>query len=110
MESKLLQQPEARRGHRWSFNDREVDDDEVSYASMGGPIKSPSNVGRFGQARQQGMSRYDTAALADRDYHGGVRGFDPLTIRIIKIVAIRLSIPMISFCVTGTSSTYIRRR
>jgi hypothetical protein len=30
------------------------------------------------------MSRYDTAALADKDYHGGVRGFDPLTIRIIK--------------------------
>ena len=30
------------------------------------------------------MSRYDTAALADKDYRGGVRGFDPLTIRIIK--------------------------
>ncbi len=30
------------------------------------------------------MSRYDTAALADKDYHGGVRGFDPRTIRIIK--------------------------
>jgi hypothetical protein len=30
------------------------------------------------------MSRYDTAALADKDYHGGVQGFDPLTIRIIK--------------------------
>ena len=60
------------------------DDDEVSYVSMGGAIKSPSNVECFCQACQQGMSRYDTAALADRDYHGGVRGFDPLTIRIIK--------------------------
>jgi hypothetical protein len=30
------------------------------------------------------VSWYDTAALADKDYHGGVRGFDPLTIRIIK--------------------------
>ncbi len=31
----------ARRGHQWSFNDREVDDDEVSYASMGGADKIP---------------------------------------------------------------------
>ncbi len=30
------------------------------------------------------MSRYNTAALVDKDYHGGVQGFDPLTIRIIK--------------------------
>ena len=30
------------------------------------------------------MSRYDLAALAYKDYHGGVRGFDPLMIRTIK--------------------------
>jgi hypothetical protein len=30
------------------------------------------------------MSRYDMAALADKDYHGGVPCFDPLTIKIIK--------------------------
>ncbi len=30
------------------------------------------------------MRQFNTAALADKDYHGGVRGFDPLTIRIIK--------------------------
>ena len=72
------------RDHHWSFDDREADDDNGGYAAMGGPIKSPSNIERFRQARQRGMSRYDTAALADKDYHGGVRGFDPLTIRIIK--------------------------
>ena len=33
---------EAHRGHCWSLNDQEVDNDKVSYASMGGPIKSPS--------------------------------------------------------------------
>ena len=38
---------EVQCGHRWLFNDQEVDDDEVSYASMGGLIKSPSNVERF---------------------------------------------------------------
>jgi len=72
------------RDHHWSFDDREADDDDGGYAAMGGPIKSPSNIERCQQARQRGMSRYDTAALADKDYHGGVWGFDPLTIRIIK--------------------------
>ena len=75
---------EGRRGHRWLFIGWEVDNDEVSYALMGGAIKSPSNVKRFCQACQQGMSRYDTVILAERDYHGGVWGFDPRTIRIIK--------------------------
>lgn len=75
---------DTHRDHHWSFDDRAADDDDEGYATMGGPIKSPSNMERFQQARQRGMSRYDSAALADRDYHGGVRGFDPLTIRIIK--------------------------
>ena len=72
------------RDHHWSFEDREDDYDIGGYPLMGGPIKSPSNVERFRQACQLGMSRYDTAALADKDYHGGVRGFDPLTMRIIN--------------------------
>ena len=72
------------RGHRWLFDDREDEYDEGGYTLMGGAIKSPSNVEHFCQACQLGMSRYDTAVLADKDYHGGVRGFDPLTIRIIK--------------------------
>ena len=67
-----------------SFEDRVDNGDEGDYAMMAGPIKSPSNVEHFRQARQRGMSRYDMAALADKDYHGGVRGFDPLMIRIIK--------------------------
>ncbi len=70
--------------HQWLFDKREDKDEDGGYAMMGGPIKSPSNIERFQQARQRGMSRYDTAALADKDYHGGVQGFDPLTIRIIK--------------------------
>ncbi len=70
--------------HHWLFDEREDDDDNGGYAMIGGPIKSPSNIGRFQQARQRGMSRYNMAALADNNYHGGVRGFDPLTIRIIK--------------------------
>ena len=65
------------RGHRWLFDDWEDEYDEGDYALMGGPIKSPSNVERFRQACQLGMSRYDTAALADKDYHGGVRGLIP---------------------------------
>jgi hypothetical protein len=64
--------------------DRETNDGEVSYASMGALIKSPSNVKQCRQAWQQGISRYNMAALADKDYHGGVWGFDPLTIKIIK--------------------------
>ncbi len=76
--------PDMPRAQHWSFDDWEDDGDEGDYAMMGGPIKSPSNIERFRQARQQGMSRNNTAALADKDYHGGVRGFDPLTIRIIK--------------------------
>jgi hypothetical protein len=68
-------------GHHF---DRAMDDDNRTYASMGGPIKSPSNVERCQQAQQHGMSHFDTAALADKDYHGGVRGFNPLTIRIIE--------------------------
>ena len=75
---------DTHRDHRWSLDDRTDDDDDEGYATMGGPIKSPSNMERFRQARQRGMSRYDSAALADKDYHGGVRGFDPLTIRHIK--------------------------
>jgi hypothetical protein len=75
---------DTHRDHHWSFADRAADDDDEGYAVMGGPIKSPSNMERFRQARQRGMSRYDSAALADKDYHGGVRGFDPLTIRHIK--------------------------
>jgi hypothetical protein len=79
---------DAHNGDCWSFmdhhRDRETNDDEVSYALMGGGIKSPSNVERCKQARQQGMSHYDAAALADKDYHGSVWGFDPLTIEIIK--------------------------
>ena len=65
------------RDHHWSFDEREADDDDGGYAMMGGPIKSPSNIERFRQARQRGMSRYDTAALADKDYHGGVRVLIP---------------------------------
>ncbi len=75
---------DTQRDHRWSFEDREDNGDKGGYPLMGGPIKSPSNVERFRQARQRGMSRYDTAALADKDYHRGVRGVDSLTIRIIK--------------------------
>ena len=70
--------------HHWLFDEREDEDEDGGYAMMGGPIKLPSNIERFRQACQRGMSLYDTAALADKDYHRGVRGFDPLTIRIIK--------------------------
>ncbi len=100
---------DTHRAHCWSFDDQEDNGDEGGYAVMGGAIKSPSNIERFQQARQQGMSRYNTAALVDKDYHGGVRGFDPLTFRIIKILVIRLSILTISYCATGTSFTSIER-
>jgi hypothetical protein len=76
--------PDMHCDHHWSFDKREEDDDEGGYAMMGGPINSPRNIECFRQARQRGMSRYDMAALADKDYHRDVRGFDPLTIRIIK--------------------------
>ena len=74
---------DTHREHCWSFEDRVDDGDEGDYAMMGGAFKSPSNVERFQQAWQRGMSRYNMAALADKDYHRGVRGFDPLKIRII---------------------------
>jgi hypothetical protein len=64
--------------------DRAMDDDDRTYVLMGGPIKSHSNVECHQQARQHGISRFDMAALAEKDYSGGVRGFDPLSIRIIK--------------------------
>jgi hypothetical protein len=84
MQGRRDMRTDMHRDHHWSFDDREAKDDDTGYAMMGGPIKSPSNIERFRQARQRGMSRYDTAALADKDYHGGVQDFDPLTIRIIK--------------------------
>ena len=101
--------PDMHRDHHWSFDDREDDGENGGYAMMGGPIKSPSNIECFRQARQQGMSRYDTAALADKDYHGGVRGFDPLTIRIIKNCGYMAINSDESYCATGTSSTSIKR-
>ena len=51
--------------HHWSFDEREDKDEDGGYVMMGGPIKLPSNIERLRQARQRGMSRYDTAALAD---------------------------------------------
>ncbi len=47
---------DTHRDHHWSFDEREADDDDGGYAMMGGPIKSPSNIERFRQARQRGMS------------------------------------------------------
>ena len=35
------------RDHHWSFDNREADDDDGGYVTMGGPIKSPSNIECF---------------------------------------------------------------
>ncbi len=51
---------------------------------MGEPIKYPSNSVNQRTARNLSISCFDAAALADKDYHGGVDGFDLLTITIIK--------------------------
>jgi hypothetical protein len=51
---------------------------------MEGPNKSPSNSVNQHLARNLRVICFDTATLADKDYHGGVDGFDPLTITIIK--------------------------
>ncbi len=57
---------------------------EKEYATMGGGIESPSNNVYQQLAWNLRVSCFDAADLADKDYHGGVDGFDPLTITIIK--------------------------
>jgi hypothetical protein len=84
MQGRRDMRTDTHRDHHWSFDEWDDEDEDGGYVMMGGPIKSPSNIEQFRQARQRGMSQYDTAALANKDYHGGERGFDPLTIRIIK--------------------------
>jgi hypothetical protein len=59
-------------------------DSEEEYATMGGPIKSPSNSVNCRLAWDLRVSYFDAATLGDRDYNGGVDGFDLLTITIIK--------------------------
>jgi hypothetical protein len=51
---------------------------------MGGPIKSPSNSVNQQTFWNLRVSHFDAAALVDKDYHGGIDGFDLLTITIIK--------------------------
>jgi hypothetical protein len=50
----------------------------------GGGIKSPSNNVNHWSAWNLRVSCFDAATLVDKDYHGGVDGFEPLTITIIK--------------------------
>jgi hypothetical protein len=57
---------------------------EKDHATMGGGIKSPRNSVNRRSARNLRVSFFDAAALADKDHHGGVDGFDPPTITIIK--------------------------
>jgi hypothetical protein len=55
-----------------------------SLPQWGGTIESPSNSVNQRSARNCRVSHLDAAALADRDYHDRVDGFDLLTITVIK--------------------------
>ena len=54
---------DTHRDHQWFFDEWEDEDEDGGYAIMGGAIKLPSNIERFRQARQRGMS------------HGGIGGY-----------------------------------
>ena len=56
------------------------DDDD---ASLGGMIVSPRNADRRRQALAQRISPFDVARLGNVWYHGGTKGYNPLTEGII---------------------------
>ncbi len=57
--------------------------EEEEEASLGGHIISPRNADRWRQALAKKMSLLDVAQLRNARYHGGTKGYEPLTMSIV---------------------------